>query len=131
MTNHHQERLNELTARAAALGYRLVSREHDYLLWGIHQRRPIVATHSATTLDGEGGIADLLDGIARFPSYCLQLQGNPRVQVVAQANGQRIVRDTSTGEFFKLRADEHQDATTITVHAKYSPPIGNWSTADG
>jgi len=129
MDDHHEERLKQLTERAWALGYRLVKREHDYLLWGVHQRRPIVATQSAVTLDADGGIADMLDGMARLPRYCLELQGNPRVEVAARANGRRIVRDTATGDFFMLKPGEHAGATRLIVHAKYPPAIGNWSSA--
>src|SRR5258705_9773174 len=71
-----EERLKELTEHAWALGYRLIKRNHDYLLWGVHQRRPIVVTHTAVSLDGDRGIAEILDGIAKFPRYCLQLQDN-------------------------------------------------------
>jgi hypothetical protein len=129
MSIQNEGLLDELTARAWALGYRLVKREHDYLLWGVHQRKPMEVTHSAPTLDASGDIADMLDAIAGLPRYCLELSGNSRVQVVAQANGRRIVRDTATGEFFKLLAGEHVGAPRITVHAKYPPPVGNWMPA--
>ena len=62
-----EQRLKELTGRAWTLGYRLINRNHDYLLWGVHQRRPILATHTAAALDGDRGIAELLAGIARLP----------------------------------------------------------------
>jgi hypothetical protein len=131
MDDHQQERLRELTERAWALGYRLVKRSHDYLLWGVHQRRPILATHTAVTLDGDGGIADMVEGIASSTRYCLELQDNPRVEIVSRSSGRRIVRDTATGDFFMLQPGEHKGATQLIVYAKYAPPIGNWSSADG
>jgi hypothetical protein len=127
MDDHHEERLKQLTERAWALGYRLVKREHDYLLWGVHQRRPIPVTHTAVALDGAGGIAEMLDGIARLPRYCLELQANPTVEVVTRSNGRRIVRDTATGDFVMLKPGEHVGATRLTVHAEYPPSIGKWS----
>jgi len=130
MNDPNERLLTELTGRAWALGYRLVKRRDDYLLWGVHERRPISVMHSAVTLDAPGGIADMLDGIARLPRYCLQLQDNPRVEVVTRSNGRRIVRDTATGDFFMLKPGEHRGATRLIVHAKYPPPIGNWSSAE-
>jgi hypothetical protein len=125
-----EERLKELTERAWALGYRLIKRDHDYLLWGVHQRRPILATHTAAALDGDRGIAEMLAGIATLPCYCLQLQDNPGVEVTANTSGRRIIRDTATGDFFVLLPGEHQDATQLIVYAKYPPSIGNWSSTD-
>ena len=129
--DQYEERLKELTERAWALGYRLVKRSHDYLLWGIHQRRPIAVTHTAVTLDEDGDIADMLEGIARSTRYCLELQDNPRVDVVTRSSGRRIVRDTATGDFFMLQPGEHGGAAQLIVYAKYPPSIGNWSTTDG
>ena len=133
-----EERLEELTGRAWALGYRLIKRNHDYLLpgahdyllWGVHQRRPILATHTAAILDGDRGIAEMLDAIARLPRYCLQLQDNPGVEVTANTSGRRIIRDTATGDFFVLLPGEHEDATQLIVYAKHPPSIGNWSSTD-
>ena len=96
MDDHHEERLKELTERAWALGYRLITRNHedvlagirDYLLWGVHQRRPILATHTAVALDGNGSIAEMLDEITKLPRYCLQLQDNPGVEVVPTPAGE-------------------------------------------
>jgi hypothetical protein len=124
------ERLKELTERAWALGYRLIKRNHDYLLWGVHQRRPILATHTAGALDGDRGIAEVLAEIAKLPCYCLQLQDNPGVEVTANTSGRRIVRDTATRDFFMLLPGEHEDATQLIVNAKYPPSIGNWSSTD-
>jgi len=133
-----EERLKELTERAWALGYRLIKRNHDYLLggshdyllWGVHQRRPIVVTHTAVSLDGDRSIAEILDGIAKFPRYCLQLQDNPGVEVIANTSRRRIIRDTATGDFFMLLPGEHEGARQLIVYAKYPPSIGNWSSTD-
>lgn len=125
-----EQRLKELTGRAWALGYRLIKRNHDYLLWGVHQRRPILATHTAAALDGDRGIAEMLAGIARLPCYCLQLQDNPAVEVTANTSGRRIIRDAATGDFFVLLPGEHEDAPQLTVYAKHPPSIGNWSSTD-
>jgi hypothetical protein len=135
MDDHHEERLKELTERAWALGYRLIKRNletgiRNYLLWGVHQRRPILATHTAVALDGKGSIAEMLDGIAKLPRYCLQLQDNPGVEVVANTSGRRIIRDTATRDFFMLLPGEHESATQLVVYVKYPPSIGNWSIAD-
>ena len=125
--NDSEELLAELTARAWALGYRLIKRTDDYLLLGVHQPRPLPVTYSAMTLKGHGDIADMVEGFAKLPRYCLQLQDNPRVEVVPQANGRRIVKDTTTGEYFTLRPGEHEDESRLIVYARYPPPIGNWS----
>ena len=138
MDDHHEERLKELTERAWALGYRLIKRNDenalagtcDYLLWGVHQRRPILATHTAFALDGNPSIAEMLDGITKLPRYCLQLQDNPRVEVIANTSGRRIIRDTATRDFFMLLPGEHENATQLIVYVKYPPSIGNWSSAD-
>jgi hypothetical protein len=138
MDDHHEERLKELTERAWALGYRLIERNHDYavagirdyLLWGVHQRRPILVTHTAFTLDGDRSIAEMLDGISKLPRYCLQLQDNPGVEVIANTSGRRIIRDTATRDFFMLQPGEHENATQLIVYVKYPPSIGNWSCAD-
>ncbi|MDT5208401.1 MAG: hypothetical protein QOF67_816 [Mycobacterium sp.] len=135
MDDHHEERLKELTERAWALGYRLIKRNletgiRNYLLWGVHQRRPILATHTAVALDGKGSIAEMLDGIAKLPRYCLQLQDNPGVEVVANTSGRRIIRDTATRDFFMLLPGEHESATQLVVYVKYPPSFGNWSIAD-
>jgi hypothetical protein len=138
MDDHHEQRLKELTERAWALGYRLIERNHDYalagirdyLLWGVHQRRPIVVTHTANALDGDRSIADMLDGITKLPRYCLQLQDNPGVEVTVNTSGRRIIRDTATRDFFMLLPGEHENATQLIVHAKYPPSIGNWFRAD-
>ncbi len=138
MDDHHEERLKELTERAWALGYRLIKRDHedvqagirDYLLWGVHQRRPILATHTAVALDGNRSIAEMLDEITKLPRYCLQLQDNPGVEVVANTSGRRIIRDTATRDFFMLLPGEHESATQLVVHVKHPPSIGNWSRAD-
>jgi hypothetical protein len=103
----------------------------DYLLWGVHQRRPIVATHTAVALDGDRGIAEMLDGIAKLPRYCLQLQDNPGIKVTTNPSGRRVIRDTATGDFFMLLPGEHEGAAQLIVYTKYPPSIGNWSTADG
>jgi hypothetical protein len=132
------ERLDELTERAWALGYRLIKRNHDYLLggihdyvlWGVHQRRPILATHTAGALDGDRGIAEVLAEIAKLPCYCLQLQDNPGIEVTANTSGRRIIRDTATRDFFMLMPGEHEDATQLIVYARYPPSIGNWSCTD-
>jgi hypothetical protein len=125
-----EERLKELTERAWALGYRLIKRNYDYLLWGVHQRRPIVATHTAGSLDGDRGIAQMLDGIAKLPRYCLQLQDNPGVEVIANTSRRRIIRDTATGDFFMLLPGEHEGARQLIVYAEYPPSTGNWSSTD-
>jgi hypothetical protein len=78
-------------------------------------------------LNGRGDIADMVEGIAKLPRYCLQLQDNPRVEVVPQANGRRIVKDTKTGEYFALRSGEHEGGSSLIVYARHPPPIGNWS----
>ena len=135
MDDHHEERLKELTERAWALGYRLIKRNHenglpgirDYLLWGVHQRRPMLVTHTAVVLDGNGSIAEMLDEITTLPRYCLQLHDNPGVEVIANTSGRRIIRDTATREFFMLLPGEHETATQLIVHVKYPPSIGNWS----
>jgi hypothetical protein len=135
MDDHHEERLKELTERAWALGYRVIERNHenglpgirDYLLWGIHQRRPMVVTHTAIALDGNRSIAEMLDEITKLPRYCLQLQDNPGVEVIANTSGKRIIRDTATRECFMLLPGEHENATQLIVHVKYPPSIGNWS----
>jgi len=137
MDDHHEQRFKELTERAWALGYRLVKRNHeddqagirDYLLWGVHQRTPLVVTHTAATLDGNGSIAAMLDGISELPRYCLQLLDNPGIEVVTNTSGRRIVRDAATRDFFMLLPGEHEGATQLTVHVEYPPSIGNWSRA--
>jgi hypothetical protein len=134
----HEERFKELTERAWALGYRLIKRNHDdvpagtsdYLLWGVHQRRPILATHTAVALDGNRSISEMLDRIAKLPRYCLQLQDNPAIEVVANTSGRRIIRDTATRDFFMLLPGEHESATQLIVYVKHPPSIGNWSSAD-
>ncbi len=138
MDDHHEERLQELTERAWALGYRLIKRNHenvlagsrDYLLWGVHERRPLLVTHTAVALDGDRSIAEMLDRIGELPRYCLQLQDNPGVEVVANASGRRIIRDTATRDFFMLLPGEYESATQLIVYVKYPPSIGNWSRAD-
>ena len=138
MDDDHQERLKELTERAWALGYRLIKRNHeddpagvrDYLLWGVHQRTPLVVTHTAVALDGNGSIAEMLDGIAKLPRYRLQLHDNPGIEVVTNTSGRRIVRDTATRDFFMLLPGEHESATQLIVYAEYPPSIGNWSSTD-
>jgi hypothetical protein len=86
---------------------------------------------AAIALDGDRGIVEMLDGITKLPRYCLQLQDNPRVDVVANTSGRRIIRDTATRDFFMLQPGEHVRATQLIVHVKYPPSIGNWSSADG
>lgn len=138
MDDHHEERLKELTERAWVLGYRLIERNHentpagvrDYLLWGVHQRRPMLVTHTALALDGNRSIAEMLDGIARLPRYCLQLKDNPGVEVIANTSRRRIIRDTATRDFFMLLPGEHENATHLIVYVKYPPAVGNWSSVD-
>ena len=89
-----------------------------------------MVTHTAVSLDGDRSIAEILDEIAKFPRYCLQLQDNPGVEVIANTSRRRIIRDTATGDFFMLLPGEHEGARQLIVYAKYPPSTGNWSSTD-
>jgi hypothetical protein len=72
-------------------------------------------------------VKEHLKFLATFPRYCLDLEDNPRVEVVTDADGaQTLITDKDTGEKFGIKTVDLENATRLCVHAESPPTIGNW-----
>jgi hypothetical protein len=65
--------------------------------------------------------------LATLPRYCLELEGNPRIEVVPDANGTATwITDKDTGQRFGVRTADLENTAQLCVHAETPPTIGNW-----
>jgi hypothetical protein len=74
-----------------------------------------------------------LDHLETLPVYCLELEGNPRVNVVVESypHGAAavVITDKETGEHFGIRFEDLETVTSLCIHADSLPTIGNWEPA--
>jgi hypothetical protein len=72
-------------------------------------------------------VKEHLEHLATLPRYCLDLEGNSRVEVVTDADGTATwVTDKDTGEKFGIRTEDLENVTQLCVHSEAPPTIGNW-----
>jgi hypothetical protein len=84
-------------------------------------------SETADTFRSVDTVKEHLKFLATFPRYCLQLEGNPRVAVVTEADGARtVITDTDTNQCFGIRTADLENTTQLCVHAESPPNIGNW-----
>lgn len=119
-----REEFDSLHARAKRLGYRLIRRKSDYLLWRVDWPSPIPSLGARSTLDE---IAEQLDSIARSPRYQLDLtRRNTAINVTHEPHGITTVWiDEFPGNMFVLWPGEC-DGRKAIVHSSYQPHLGNW-----
>jgi hypothetical protein len=68
-----------------------------------------------------------VEDLASLPRYCLELEDNPRIEVVTDADGTATwITDTDTGRRFGLRTADLENTTRLCIHAESPPSIGNW-----
>jgi hypothetical protein len=68
-----------------------------------------------------------LEHLATLPRYCLELEGNLRIEVVPDANGTATwITDKDTGQRFGVRTADLENTAQLCVHAETPPTIGNW-----
>jgi hypothetical protein len=73
-----------------------------------------------------------LDHLQTLPVYCLELENNPRIEVVTKidppphGHASTWITDTETGEVFGVRSIDLEAVTRLCVHAESQPTIGNW-----
>jgi hypothetical protein len=81
----------------------------------------------AQTFATVGEVKEHLKHLATLPRYCLELDGNPQIDVVTDDDGTATqVTDNGTGKKFGIRTADLEDTTRLCVHAENPPTIGNW-----
>jgi hypothetical protein len=71
-----------------------------------------------------------LERLATLPRYCLELEDNPRIEVVTDADGTATwISDKDTGERFGIKTADLEIAARLCVHAENRPTFGNWRQA--
>lgn len=84
----------------------------------------------APTFDTTDEVSAHLDRIEKLPVYCLELEGNPRVDTAPNVEGtETIITDTQTGARFAVRTQDLEAITRLCVHAESQPTIGDWEPA--
>ena len=81
----------------------------------------------ARTFATVGEVKERLKRLSTLPRYCLDLEDNPQIEVVTDADGTATwVTDKETGEKFGIRTADLENTTQLCVHADSPPNIGNW-----
>jgi hypothetical protein len=125
---------NELHDHAMPLGYNAnctidgeLGGAPDVSFWVRRVDQPAGTEKTFTTADAA---REHLEHLATLPRYCLELENNPRIEVVTDADGTATwITDKETGEMFGIRTADLETATRLCVHAENPPTIGNWSQA--
>ena len=93
-----------------------------FQVWRVDQ-----PSETADTFRSVVRVKEHLKFLATLPRYCLDLEDNPRVAVVTDADGapycdHRYGHESSFG----IRTADLENATRLCVHAESPPTIGNW-----
>jgi hypothetical protein len=118
-----QARWDKEVARAKRLGYRLINRADNYLLWRVDQPTPLLNL-SYTSLDE---LTEELDNIEAQPRWSLDLSTATRELLdVAASDGLALVTDrTDHIQTFLLWPGEWENGRLV-VHSSQAPRIGSW-----
>ncbi len=114
------------------LGYKVgasvsgpVGQESDEASFWVRRVDQSSGTEQSFTTTAE--VEELLEYLAALARYCLELENNPRIDVVSEVGGTATwVTDTETGQRFGIRTADLEGATQICIHAERPPTIGNW-----
>ena len=120
--------------RAMRLGYNVglnfggeVGQAAEVSYWVRRVDQPAGTEETFATVDK---MKEHLDHLATLRRYCLDLEGNPRVEIVTDAEGTATwITDKDSGERFGIRTADLENLTELCVHAEASPTIGNWRQA--
>ena len=79
-------------------------------------------------------VSAYLDQLQKLPVYCLELEGNPRVNVTVEIypgseTATTWITDNDTGQRFAVRFNDLEAVTRLCIHAESQPTIGNWEPA--
>jgi hypothetical protein len=123
---------NELHDQAMPLGYNAscnidgeLSQPPNVSFWVRRVDQPAGTEETFTTVDA---VRKHLEHLATLPRYCLELEDNPQIEVVTDADGTATwITDNETGEKFGIRTADLENTTRLCMHAENPPTIGNWS----
>jgi hypothetical protein len=84
-------------------------------------------SYDSETFTTVEAVNDYLDQLETLPRFCLELQGNPRIEEVSEEHGPfTLVTDNETGQIFMLRTRDLETIAKLHIHAETAPTIGNW-----
>jgi hypothetical protein len=92
-----------------------------FTVWSVDQ-----PSETGETFSSVEQVKEHLGYLATLPRYCLDLEGNPGIEVTTDTAGTATsITDKQTGERFGIRTADLENTTRLCVHADALPTIGN------
>lgn len=97
--------------------------QRNFLVWRVDQ-----PSDTAKAFNTVAEVYDFLAHARRFPRYCLELEGNPRLVVETEPDGRSTrITDKISGEHFAVRTEDLEGMRKLCIHAETPPTIGDWT----
>lgn len=101
----------------------------QFQVWRVDRDPPPLPSEEPLFSSAEE-VEQRLAEIATWPTYALDLTGNPEIEEIFDDSPFSVIIVRSSGEELVLRTRDLETVTTLRVHAEERPAKGNWRPVD-